>query len=204
MESFPASRLELGALDRKRTALFVCDIQEKYRDSMHSFSEVVLNTKKLINGCSLMQVPLVVTEQSPESLGHSVKDIETYEAVAVLSKTQFSMVVPEMEELFSTLCDGNMGSIVLCGIETHVAVEQTAIDLLSRGYKVHVVADCCTTRSVDDRNLSLLRLMQIGCFVCTCENVLFKLLENKDHPKFRAIAQLVRNVSKSNRLSSIF
>ena len=62
-------------------------------------------------------MPLVVSEQSPQSLGHTVKDVETYEAVKVITKEQFSMVVPELEETLNTLCGGNLTSVVLCGIE---------------------------------------------------------------------------------------
>ncbi|KAF2353941.1 Isochorismatase-like [Trinorchestia longiramus] len=200
MEAFPRSRIDLGALDKKRTAVFICDVQEKYKNAMHRFQEVVLNTKKLVQACIQLSIPFVVSEHSPEAVGHTVKDIETYEAVAVLSKTKFSMLVPEMENHLETLCDGNMASVVLCGMETHVAIEQTAIDLLSRGLQVHIVADCCTTRAVDDRNLALQRLAQIGCFVCTCENILFKLLESSDHPKYRVVAQLVKRVSQSSGL----
>ncbi|XP_018021190.1 isochorismatase domain-containing protein 2 [Hyalella azteca] len=203
-ENFPPSRVELGALDKKRTALFLCDIQEKYKDVMHRFPEVVANTKKLVQGCIHMQVPYVVSEQSPAVLGRTVKEIETYEAVAVVSKFKFSMIVPEMEQHLETLCDGSLASVILCGMETHIEIEQTAIDLLSRGIQVHIVADCCTTRSIDDRNLALQRLSQIGCFICTCENVLFKLLESKEHPKFRVVAQLVKRVSQSNALSALF
>ncbi|KAA0190138.1 hypothetical protein HAZT_HAZT005478 [Hyalella azteca] len=166
-ENFPPSRVELGALDKKRTALFLLYLQ--------------------VQGCIHMQVPYVVSEQSPAVLGRTVKEIETYEAVAVVSKFKFSMIVPEMEQHLETLCDGSLASVILCGMEqTHIEIEQTAIDLLSRGIQVHIVADCCTTRSIDDRNLAL------------------QLLESKEHPKFRVVAQLVKRVSQSNALSALF
>ena len=71
-------------------------------------------------GCGHLSIPLVVSEQCPETLGHTVKEIETFEAVSVFAKTQFSMVVPKLEEHFETLCDGNLTSVILCGIEVSI------------------------------------------------------------------------------------
>ncbi|CAL4084012.1 unnamed protein product, partial [Meganyctiphanes norvegica] len=196
------SKVSLGALDVATTALFLCDVQEKFRPVMMHFEDIVINSKKLLSGCASLGVPLLVTEQYPKGLGNTVAELDISHAVAVVPKTKFTMVVPEVEVKMAVLCDGGLQSIVLCGIESHVCVEQTAIDLLSRGLFVHIVADCCGSRTQEDRLLALQRLQQIGCFVTTSENVLFKLLGDKDHPKFKEIAGLVKATSQPTGLVS--
>lgn len=190
--------VSLGALDAKHTALFVCDIQEKFRDVMLNFPSLIANSKKLITGCSLLGVPIVVTEQYPKGLGTTVAELDLASVNVSLKaeKTQFNMLTPELEEVMaSKLCKESLASVVLCGIETHVCVEQTAAQLLLRGLTVHVVVDCCTSRTAHDRGFAIQRLSQMGCIVTTYENVLFKLLGGKDHPKFKEVSQIVRQPS---------
>merc|ERR1712179_306105 len=113
------------------------------------------------------------------------------------------MLVPEVDaKIMEFFAGGKLESIILCGIETHVCIEQTAIDFMSQGIYVHIVADCVASRSQEDRLLALQRLQQIGCFVTTSENVLFKLLGDKDHPKFKEIAGLVKATSQPTGLVS--
>ena len=81
-------------------------------------------------GCSHLSVPLVVSEQSPQSLGHTVKEVEIFEAVKVIAKEQFSMVVPELEATLNSLCDGNLASIVLCGMEVSQGPYSTGLGVL--------------------------------------------------------------------------
>ncbi|KAA0189699.1 hypothetical protein HAZT_HAZT004173 [Hyalella azteca] len=153
----------------------------------------------MLSGCSILSVPVVVTEQYPKGLGVTVAelDLESIPIALKVEKTQFNMVTPAVEEaMISTLCKDGLSSVVICGIETHVCVEQTAIDLLARGISVHVAADCCTSRTNQDRNLALQRLSKIGCHVTTCETVLFKLLGDKQHAKFQEISKLVREPCK--------
>lgn len=192
----------LGALDVSKSALLLCDVQEKFRPAMINFCEIVQNIKKLILGCKVLDVPLIVTEQYPKGLGSTVPDLPIDHAKCVAPKTKFSMVVPEVEAQIKPLQDNGLQSIILCGIESHVCVEQTAIDLISQGFTVHIVADCCTSRTQEDRLLAFKRLQQIGCFVTTSESVLFKLLGDKDHPKFKDVASLVKLETKETGIIS--
>ncbi|XP_076045080.1 isochorismatase domain-containing protein 1-like isoform X3 [Oratosquilla oratoria] len=154
-------------------------------------------------GGKVLGVLLIATEQYPKGLGNTVTELDIQHAAAVVPKTKFSMVVPEVEKLLLSSQHG-VDAVVLFGIETHVCVEQTAIDLLSRGVKVHVVADCCSSRSQEDRTLALQRLQQVGCFITTSESVLFKLLGDKEHPKFKEVANLVKTTSQPTGLTGKF
>jgi len=187
----------LDALDPAKTVLFVCDIQEKFAGAMLNFDQLVSNTKKLIGGCSLLSVPVIVTEQYPAGLGHTVPQLGLADCPPLLTaeKTQFNMLTPEvtavLNERFPDGC-----SVLLCGIETHVCVQQTALALRRRGHSVHVAEDCCSSRTRHDRRTALARLASAGCHVTTYEAVLFELLGSKDHPAFKPLSRLVREKSE--------
>ncbi|XP_020299383.1 isochorismatase domain-containing protein 2-like [Pseudomyrmex gracilis] len=91
------------------------------------------------------------------------------------------------------MCSGERPeAIVLIGVETHVCVENTAIDLRQNGYEVHTVADCCSSRFQEDRLLALERMRDIGCHIATSEHVIMKLMRNADHEKFKEILKFAK------------
>lgn len=103
------------------------------------------------------------------------------------------MCIPAVQQELAKL---NIESIVLFGLEGHICVEQTALELLaSDKYVVHVVADCVLSRSQEDRMLALERLRACGCIIATSENVIFKLMKDKEHPKFNDVRKLVTEPS---------
>lgn len=97
-------------------------------------------------------MPLIVTEQYPSGLGHTVPEIKIDHAIGVYPKTKFSMCIPEVIKEMEKI--NNLQCVVLFGIETHACIEQTAIDLRGKGLNVHVVADSCSSRSIEDRYLA--------------------------------------------------
>lgn len=141
-----------------------------------------------------MNIPLIVTEQNPEKLGTTIKEFDVKHAIGPFGKTKFSMFIPEVSGYLKTL--NNVETVVLFGLESHICVEQTAMDLLSQDkYDVHIVADCVLSRTLDDRHLALKRLENLGCFITTSENVIFKLMKDKNHPNFNDIRKLVAEPS---------
>ncbi|CAK1548977.1 unnamed protein product [Leptosia nina] len=183
------SIIKLGALEAQKTAFLLCDVQEKFRPHIKHFDEVVKVANKMVEAAKHFKIPVYVSEQYPQGLGHTTKDINVDDAALVYEKTKFSMFTPELEERLKKDVPG-LNSIVLFGIEAHVCIEQTVIDLLSQDLTVHILADGVSSRSLMDRNLALQRLQSIGCFVGTSENVLFKLMRDKNHPAFKAISKL--------------
>ncbi|CAH0698021.1 unnamed protein product [Spodoptera exigua] len=181
--------LKLGALEAQKTAFLLCDIQETFRPHVKYFGEVVKVANKMVEAAKHFKIPVYVSEQYPKGLGHTTKDINISEAALVYSKTKFSMYTPELEEKLKQDVP-DLSSVVLFGIEAHVCIEQTVIDLLSKDIVVHVLADGVSSRSLLDRGLALQRLQSIGCFVGTSENVLFKLMRDKNHPVFKQISKL--------------
>lgn len=97
-------------------------------------------------------MPLIVTEQNPKALGPTVSEIKIDHAIGVFAKTQFSMCVPDVVHELKKI--PNLKCAVLFGIETHACIEQTAIDLLEFGLQVHIIANACTSRTLEDRLLA--------------------------------------------------
>ncbi|XP_074661349.1 isochorismatase domain-containing protein 1-like [Tubulanus polymorphus] len=189
----PMSVEYLGNLEPSRTAVFMCDIQERFRPSIKYFNEIVEISKRLTEMTKILEIPLIVTEQYPKGLLHTVAELDISHATGgVVEKTKFSMIVPEVEEIMKTICDGNLKYVVLFGVETHVCIQQTAIDLMSKGIKVHIVADATSSRFQSDRLIAFDRLRQFGAIITTSESVLFQLLGDKDHPHFKQIQALVK------------
>ncbi|XP_023950821.2 isochorismatase domain-containing protein 1 isoform X2 [Bicyclus anynana] len=181
--------LKLGALEAQKTAFLLCDVQETFRPHIKHFTEVVKVANKMLEAAKHFNIPVYVSEQYPKGLGHTTNDVKLDGAALVYEKTRFSMFTPELKERLKKDVP-NLGSVVLFGIEAHVCIEQTVIDLLNEDIAVHVLADGVSSRSLMDRGLALQRFQNIGCFVGTSENVLFKLLRDKTNPAFKAISKL--------------
>ncbi|XP_051172362.1 isochorismatase domain-containing protein 1-like [Leptopilina boulardi] len=179
-----------------KTALFICDVQERFSKAIFQFDKMVSNSSKLVDALKILKIPMLVTEQNPKALGKIVSQLDVTGAKGPFAKTQFSMYTPEVQQELSTLCCGEPPeSIILIGIEAHVCVENTAIDLKKNGFEVHTVADCCSSRTVEDMTLALERMKQFGCQITTSENVIFKLMVDAKHSEFKTIQNLIKKPS---------
>ncbi|CAC5417971.1 Isochorismatase domain-containing protein 2A,Isochorismatase domain-containing protein 2B,Isochorismatase domain-containing protein 2,Isochorismatase domain-containing protein 1 [Mytilus coruscus] len=181
----------LGNLCADKTVFFLCDMQERFRNAIKYFPEITEVASRLVQASKLLNIPLIVTEQYPKGLGNTVSELDISHAVGTFAKTKFSMVLPDVEKQLESLCSNNVQHIVLFGIETHVCIQQTVIDLLNKNYEVHIVADACSSRSQTDRVFALERFRHMGATVTTSEAVLLQLIGDKDHPQFKAIQSLI-------------
>ncbi|XP_065841612.1 isochorismatase domain-containing protein 1-like [Oscarella lobularis] len=194
-----AAVLRVGRLAAENTAFFLCDMQEKFRPSIRYFPEIIVVAKRMVEAAKIMGIPVIATEQYPKGLGSTVSEIDVSNA-QVFPKTKFSMLIPEVEEYLNK--NKNIESVVIFGIETHVCVQQTTLDLLGRGVEVHLIADGCSSRSMVDRMLAYDRLRQSGAFISTSESVLFELLGESKNPHFKAVQALVMASAPDSGLMS--
>eukprot|EP00933_Yihiella_yeosuensis_P016162 TRINITY_DN13909_c3_g1_i1.p1 TRINITY_DN13909_c3_g1~~TRINITY_DN13909_c3_g1_i1.p1 ORF type:complete len:198 (-),score=37.27 TRINITY_DN13909_c3_g1_i1:108-701(-) len=185
----------LGRLQPSNVAFLMCDLQEKFRDVIFGMPQVLVAAKALVQGAEIFDIPLLVTEQYPERLGHTVPELDVSKA-KVFAKTKFSMCT---NEFISELEGTKRKAVVLFGIETHVCMQQTALDLLHAGYQVHVVADCASSQRQLDKDIALERLRHAGCFITTAESVLFELLRSKDAPEFKAVSGVAKTYGEGIR-----
>ena len=173
----------MSLLNRERTALVVVDVQEGFRPYA-SFAGVAEACAKLVQAARILDVPRVVSEQYPKGLGHTAPEVGL-EGERPIEKSVFSAARAEGFDL-----DGRDQALV-CGIETHVCVSQTVLDLLERGVEVQIPADAVGSRHEIDYASGLERLERAGAVVTTVEAALFELLERAGTPEFKAVQKLI-------------
>lgn len=179
----------LGRLVPQNTCLFLCDLQEKFRSSIQYFPQIVEVSNRLLRAFKVLELPIVATEQYPKGLGNSVPELGVAENdVPVFDKTKFSMCLPPVQEIIK---DKEIKSVILCGIEAHVCVQQTALDLIESGMDVHVVVDACSSRSMVDRMYAFERMKQSGAFLTTSESVILGLAGGSSHPSFKQLQKII-------------
>jgi nicotinamidase-related amidase len=177
-------------LDRGRAALAVIDVQEAFRPAVLDFERVAANVGVLVQGARILGLPVLVTEQYPKGLGETVPEVaEHLTGVPRLEKTSFSALAADG---FPAALDDERDQVVLCGIEAHVCVNQTAEDLLADGREVHVVADAVTSRTAENRELGLHKMEHGGAVVTSVETALFELLRAAGTPEFKEIQALIK------------
>jgi len=176
-----------------KPAFFVCDIQERFRPAIHEFTCMVATSRRLLEIARLFKAPVFVTEQNPKALGSTVAELDLAKLgnlhVGTYPKTKFSMFLLEVH---AKLNEHGIQSVVLFGIESHVCVLQTAIDLLQNGYNVHVVADGVSSCNKEEIPIALTRLSQAGAVVTTSESLAFQLMGDASSENFKEFSGLVK------------
>ncbi|MGI8844588.1 MAG: isochorismatase family protein [Thermoleophilaceae bacterium] len=173
-------------LDRGRTTLVVVDVQEAFRKAVLEFERIASNAGVLVQAAHVLDLPIVMTEQYPKGLGATVPEVaEHAQGVEPLAKTVFSATAADGFDL-----DGR-DQVLLCGIETHVCVYQTALGLLDDGVEVQVAADAVSSRSEENRDLGLRRMETAGAAATSVETALFELLGAAGSDEFKQIQKLV-------------
>ncbi len=183
-------------LDRKKTALFVIDVQDKLFSLVERSCEVMLAIKKVIEGFQILNLPICVSEQYPKGLGPTIaplkatlKDDQEY-----LTKTTFACSKdPIIREKILGL---KAEQWVLVGLEAHVCILQTAKDLLKMGKEVVVLNDAITSRSLYDFSTAIAELRDCGARITSSETVLFELLGDSQTTEFKKISQLIKGEEK--------
>ncbi len=173
-------------LDRNRSVLVLIDIQERLFPHVHDHERMLARVDLLLAAAKLLKIPLLLTEQYPKGLGGTIEEIrKILPEVQPLEKMDFSCVPAKgfMEQLSSLHRD----QILLAGIETHICVIQTALDLASQGESVFVVADVTSSRRPLDAQTALQRINQHGLSLVTAESVIFEWLRHAGTDEFKAM-----------------
>jgi nicotinamidase-related amidase len=179
--------LELG-----RTALAVIDMQESFRGAIRDFAELAARCALVAHAAQLLGVPVVVTEQYPKGLGHTAAEISAVlgRGLDPVEKTAFSSCGAEL--FVERLERSSARHVLLCGIEAHVCVNQTAHDLLARGYRVHLLTDCISSRAEHNKQTGLAKMFESGALPSSTELALFELMRDARHEQFKAIQKLIK------------
>ena len=174
-------------LDAGRAALVVIDVQEAFRPAVDGFDAVVAATEQLVQGAQALGMPVIVTEQYPQGLGATVPEVCAHlDGTARLPKTAFSAAQADGFSL------SGRDQVLLCGIEAHVCVSQTALDLLASGLTVHVATDAVASRTQANRRAGLTRMERAGATLTSVEMALFELVGAAGTETFKTIQRLVK------------
>lgn len=178
----------MNKLDSSRTALVIVDLQEAFAKAIPDFAEVAAAAGTLAEGAGALGLPVAVTEQYPQGLGATVPAVADHlpPGTEPRAKVRFSAAEAEGFDL------GGSGQALVCGIEAHVCVNQTVLDLLSQGLEVHVARDAVGSRTAENRDLGLDKMEAAGAVITSVETALFELLGGSDHPAFKKVQALIK------------
>ncbi len=181
-----------NTLEAGRAALAVIDVQEAFRAHIPDFAELAARCALVVRAAQLLGIPVVVTEQYPKGLGRTAAEVTAAlpEGFETVEKTAFSSC--GAQQFVARLEAAGARQILLCGIEAHVCVNQTAHDLLARGYQVHVLTDCVSSRTAQNRQVGLDKMLRSGALPSSTELALFELMRDARHEQFKAIQKLIK------------
>ena len=178
-------------ITRSKSALLVVDIQERLWPAIFEKERLLQNTLRLVRGAIILQVPIFVTEQYRKGLGATVPElVAAMPTFAPVEKLTFSSC--GAPGLMEALQERGVTHLIVCGIEAHVCVCQTCLDLLEKGFTTFVVADAVSSRTAENRHTALDRLRKAGAEIVSTEMVLFELLERAGTEEFKQILPLVK------------
>jgi nicotinamidase-related amidase len=181
---------EEAMLTRDNTVLVLIDVQGRLAEQVNGAQELFGTLQRLLAGAQVLGLPLIVTEQIPEKLGTTRAEFQPFISAPPIRKTSFSCCG---EPAFVQALEASgKGTVLLCGIETHVCVWQTARDLLSAGFAVYVATDAVSSRDPANKALALRRMENARVCLTSTEMALFELLGDARDPAFKSILQIVK------------
>jgi nicotinamidase-related amidase len=176
-----------GKLDPERTTLVVVDVQEAFRKALPDFERVARATATLVRGADAIGIPVAITEQYPKGLGETVPEVAEHlpDDAKPLEKVVFSAAEAEGFDL------RGRDQALVCGIETHVCVNQTVLDLLGSGAEVHIAEDAVSSRFEENKRVGLHKMEQAGAVLTSVETALFELLGRAGTDEFKQVQKLI-------------
>jgi nicotinamidase-related amidase len=178
-------------LTTDKSFLVIIDVQGKLAQLMHNKDALFKNLQILVKGMQALDVPILWLEQYPTGLGPTIPELSALlPNQKPIAKMSFSGC--GNADFMTAVKTSGRSQAILCGIETHVCVYQTAMDLRAAGYEVEVVADAVSSRSPENRQIGLDKIRALGAGITCVETVLFELLRTAEAPKFREIAKLLK------------
>jgi nicotinamidase-related amidase len=180
----------LGIPQKDDTVFIMIDIQEKFLPVIYDIQSVIENANRVVKSSSILNIPLIITEQYPKGLGPTIDEIQIEDNQSVIEKITFDCF--GCDEFAYALDSLNRKCLIIFGIEAHVCILQTCLRAVEKGYEVYVIADAVSSRTQNNRNIALERMRQSGVFVASTEMILFQLMDRAGTDEFKAISKLVK------------
>ena len=177
-------------LNIKNTVLVIIDVQGKLANLMYAKQELFENLQKIIKGIQVLNIPVLWLEQYPKGMGPTIPEItDLLTDTEPIPKIEFSAC--KNERFNRALKDAGRKQVLLVGIEAHVCVYQTALDLIDSGYEVHVLIDCVSSRTQENKELALRKMRDCGIKQTSTEMALFELLKVAGTDQFKKIQKII-------------
>lgn len=178
-------------IKRENCTGLIIDIQEKLFPVIAEKEDLVAKCRILIEGLLILNIPVVATQQYTKGLGSTIPEISSlFDPFSFIEKASFSCF--DEPAYLSSLEQSGKRNVLICGIESHVCVLQTAIDLMENGFQPIVISDCTSSRDLNEKQIALQRFALEGIHVSTAESILFELTRYSTAAEFRAISKLVK------------
>ncbi|KAF2126125.1 Isochorismatase hydrolase [Dothidotthia symphoricarpi CBS 119687] len=189
-------------------ALFICDVQESFRPAIYEFPKVVATAQKLLKASQILKIPVIATTQNAARLGSTVPELKLdapdgVQTTCHVDKTLFSMITPDVRTSLAALTPGPDArlSVAIVGIESHICVTQTALDLLHDGHQVYIIADGVSSCNKEEVPIALARLRSEGAIVASSEGWLYEVVGDAKRDTFKQIVKVVKEHKDSTRES---
>lgn len=178
--------------ETENSLLVIVDVQQKLMNVMSNSEACAAKVRLLANALTLMQVPVIATEQYPKGLGPTINSVREVLApdTPFIEKSSFSCC--GADEFNQQILDAGRKNIIICGVESHVCVLQTAIALKEKGYNVTLAADAASSRNENDKMTALAFMRHNDIQVLSTESIIFALLKDSKHPAFKAVSALLK------------
>jgi len=179
-------------LEASKCCLLIVDMQEKLLPVIHDAERVADKCAVLQEAAEKLDLPIIISEQYPKGLGPTIEELEHKQA-RIFDKLSFSVMRNEtLKGHFKKMEESGFTQVIVCGVEAHVCVLQSAVDLKDAGFEVFLVADAVSSRSQDSVDLALARMRATGVHIVNVEMAVFELAGKAGTPEFKALSALIK------------
>ena len=182
---------EISLMKTNDTVLLIIDVQEKLINSIKNKDTMIKNCIKLISASKILGVEIIFTEQNPSRLGKTLEDLRIDSNDKIFTKMSFSCC--QCKDLINMFKRNRIRNILISGIETHVCVQQTSIELIGMGFRPFVTVDAISSRNLIDHNVAIKRLENSGIVLTSTEACIFELCKTSDRKEFKQISKLIKS-----------
>lgn len=182
-------------IKRESSQLLIIDMQKKLLDLMEDGDRIIDRTARVMKAAQRFEIPMVLSEQNPEKLGATISEIEMEAGpeARMIPKMEFSCLLNDiLSEQLHFYRKKGLSQVIICGVEAHICIVQTVMDLEDQGFEAFVVADAISSREPESWDLSLDRMARCGAEIVDSEMVLFEWMEKAGTPEFKELLPLVK------------
>ena len=176
-------------LSSKVNALLIIDVQEKIINPIFNKDSIIKNIKKLIDAYQILEENIFISEQNPLKLGVTIPELLPQNGFKKIEKMEFSLA--NIQEFLEELRNKKITNLIVCGIETHICIQQTVLDFLQKGYEDILISDAMGSRNRVDHEIALQRMTQSGSILTTTESIIFELCKTADRKEFKEIRNII-------------